>query len=157
KLPLKLAPGAGADQYLVSNSDKLPLHDLTFYKNESDGWHVATLPEFAPTATTKPSTKPATTTPATTAPAPTTAAVAAAQPPASLAENDILVTQHSDPKWDNREAASLRLRDLGVAAKPKLEAHLKPTKDPEITFRIERLIAAHTHDPQPGEQPQPAP
>ena len=75
--------------------------------------------------------------------------------PAILSEIENLVTQLGDPKWDNREAASKRLRDLGLAAKPKLEAMLKTSKDPEISFRIERLIAALTHNPQPGEQPQP--
>jgi hypothetical protein len=265
KLPLKVAAGSAPDQYVISNSDpKLPLRDLTFYKNEPDGWHTVTLVELAPTPTTKPATKPATTT-ASTAPLPTTVAVAATRPattrsatqassqpatqptgqpialhaagtkdaaqilapwkqkltagglpatdhdlilkilelhaldphrltavyrldidqmeqilplevtpqprrtnrvglvivrnidPAILTEIENLVTQLGDPRWDNREAASKRLRDLGLAAKPKLEAMLKTSKDPEITFRIERLIAALTHNPQPVEQPQPSP
>jgi hypothetical protein len=75
--------------------------------------------------------------------------------PAIITEVETLVQQLGDPKWDTREAAHKRLAELGVAARPKLEALLKTAKDPEIVYRIERLIATLTHEPVPGQGPNP--
>jgi hypothetical protein len=62
--------------------------------------------------------------------------------PAIATEIDTLVAQLGDPKWDTREAAYKRLIELGLAARPKLELLLHNARDPEIVYRIERLIAA---------------
>jgi hypothetical protein len=75
--------------------------------------------------------------------------------PAIITEVETLVQQLGDPKWDTREAAHKRLTELGVAARPKLEALLKTAKDPEIVYRIERLIATLTREPMPGQGPNP--
>ena len=69
--------------------------------------------------------------------------------PAILSEIEMLAAQLGDPKWDTREAAHKRLAELGVAAKPKLEILLKNAKDPEVTYRIERLLAALSNTGQP--------
>ena len=60
--------------------------------------------------------------------------------PAIATEIDTLVAQLGDPKWDAREAAYKRLIELGLAARPKLELLLHSARDPEIIYRIERLI-----------------
>jgi len=39
------ADGA-ADQYVITNTGDQPLHDVNFYKQETDGWHVASLAEL---------------------------------------------------------------------------------------------------------------
>jgi hypothetical protein len=272
-LPLKVFAGEADRQYVIANNEKTAaLHDLTFYKPESDGWYTTTLAELAPTkpaspattkaavtqaatsrpatnpsttvavtaVTTKPTTSPASTRPATgqassqptTRPIGQTITLAAAgtkdplellspwkdrltsaglaatdqdlilailakhaldahrltavyrldadqleqmlplevtpQPrrttrvglvivknvdPAIITEVETLVQQLGDPKWDTREAAHKRLAELGVAARPKLEALMKTAKDPEIVYRIERLIATLTHEPVPGQGP----
>jgi hypothetical protein len=255
-LPLKVQAGAGEGQYFIANSDKVSVRDLTLYKNETDGWHVANLPELKPTAATQPATRPtttlATTRPAT-APAATQAlAIASTRPttqassqpttkptgqpvalaatglkqatevlapwkerltsaglpemdwevirrilekhaldtrrltaiyrlpdeqldlllplevtpqprhtirvglvivrsidPAIVNEIETLVAQLGDPKWDTREAAQKRLLEIGLAAKPKLDALGKSAKDPEVVYRIERVIATLTREPTP--------
>jgi hypothetical protein len=267
-LPLKVFAGDADRQYIVANNEKTAaLRDLTFYKQESDGWYMTTLAELAPTkpvtpATTKSAavtttqtaaTQPTTKTAATLAAAtthPATQQTAASQPttkpigqsitlasadakdplnvlapwkdrltsaglaatdqdlilailakhaldphrltavyrldadqldqmlplevtpqprrttrvglvivknvdPAIITEVETLVQQLGDPKWDTREAAHKRLTELGVAARPKLEALLKTAKDPEIVYRIERLIATLTREPVPGQGPNP--
>jgi hypothetical protein len=265
KLPLRVLAGPADLQYQLTNSDKVGLKDLIFYKKQADGWHTARLADLPPTnkAATKPatmaSTKPATmasTKPAEPASQPTTLAAAtkpttlastqpssrpATQPagfpialaatglqdsqrvlipwkqtlttaglqptdldlilkilekhaldanrltavyrleadqldqllpldvvpsprktvrvglvivknidPAITTEIETLAAQLGDPKWDTREAAQKRLTELGIAAKPKLETLLKSAKDPEVVYRIERLIAALTREPGPG-------
>lgn len=264
KLPLRVLPGDAELHYQVTNSDKVGLKDLTFYKKLPDGWHSATVGDLPPSSpTTKPATKPATapmapttlaasrptTAPATlaaTKPATSPTTLAASQPstkptvglpialaasdaasdaallapwkarltaaglqatdldliigilekqaldanrltavyrleadqldqllpldivpsprktvrvglvivrnidPAIATEIETLVAQLGDVKWDAREAAQKRLTDLGLAARPKLELLLKSARDPEVVYRIERLIAALTRDPAPG-------
>ena len=68
----------------------------------------------------------------------------------------MLAGQLGDAKWVRREAAQKRLTELGMAAKPKLETLLKNAKDPEVVYRIERLLAAIAmQGPQPeNAQPQ---
>jgi hypothetical protein len=56
-------------------------------------------------------------------------------------EIDTLVAQLGDDKWRRREQAQKELTELGLAAKPKLEAALKH-KDVEIVFRAEQLLEA---------------
>ena len=67
--------------------------------------------------------------------------------PAIATEIETLVTQLGDPKWDARESAQKQLTELGIAARPKLEALLKNAKDPEITYRIERLLDSLNRNP----------
>ncbi len=67
--------------------------------------------------------------------------------PAIITEIDSLIAQLGDDSWPKREAAFNALEQLGLAAKPKLEATLKNAKDPEVIYRLERLIAALTQDP----------
>jgi hypothetical protein len=62
--------------------------------------------------------------------------------PAIVSEIEALAAQLGDPKWDKREAAHKRLAELGLAARPKLQTILKSSKDPEIVYRIERLLEA---------------
>jgi hypothetical protein len=50
-----------------------------------------------------------------------------------------LVKQLGDPDYTKREAAEIRLRKLGPAAKPKLQEAVN-NADPEISFRAEELI-----------------
>jgi len=50
-----------------------------------------------------------------------------------------------------------RLLEIGLAAKPKLDAMGKTAKDPEIVYRIERLIATLMREPIPNQENQPAP
>ncbi len=77
--------------------------------------------------------------------------------PAIVTEIEDLVAQLGDASWAKREAAHKSLTQLGLAAKPKLESILKNAKDPEIVYRVERLIAALSRDPNAGAVPQPAP
>ena len=77
--------------------------------------------------------------------------------PAIVTEIEGLVAQLGDSSWEKREAAHKTLTQLGLAAKPKLEAMLKTAKDPEIVYRVERLIAALSRDPTGGTVPQAAP
>ena len=255
KLPLRVHPGDAELHYQLTNTDKVGLNDLTFYKKLPDGWHTATLAELpSPSAkpTTAPGTKPATnpTTPAaatapSTQPSTRPSTLASSQPstkptgfpialaastaqsdaevlapwkmrlantglqttdfdlilgilekhaldanrltavyrldaeqldqllpldivptprktirvglvivrnidPAIVSEIETLVTQLGDAKWDARETAQKRLLELGLAARPKLEALLKTARDPEVVYRIERLIATLTRDPNPN-------
>lgn len=60
--------------------------------------------------------------------------------PAIGTEIETLAAQLGDARWDTREAAQKQLTELGPAARPKLEVLLKNAKDPEITYRIERLL-----------------
>jgi hypothetical protein len=55
KPPLRVAD-AGKDKYTLTNTEKLALHDLTFYKEEPDGWHTAVV-ESLNGAATKPANK----------------------------------------------------------------------------------------------------
>lgn len=249
KLPLRVLAGPANLQYQLTNSDKVGLKDLVFYKKQPDGWYTAKLADLQPTnkAATKPATAPATM--ASTKPASQPTTLASTQPssrpvtqpagfplalaatglqdsqqvlapwkqtlataglqatdldlivkilekhaldanrltavyrleadqldqllpldvvpsprktirvglvivknidPAIVTEIETLAVQLGDPKWDTREAAQKRLTELGIAAKPKLEALLKSAKDPEVVYRIERLIAALTREPGPG-------
>lgn len=50
-----------------------------------------------------------------------------------------LITQLGDDSWKQREAAQDRLKQLGLAAKPKLDEAVKHT-DAEIAFRAEQLL-----------------
>jgi hypothetical protein len=77
--------------------------------------------------------------------------------PAIITEIESLAAQLGDAKWDKREEAHKKLIALGLAAKPKLETILKNAKDPEVVYRIERLLAAMAQrdTPQPDNaQPQ---
>jgi hypothetical protein len=66
--------------------------------------------------------------------------------PAIMQEIDQLITQLGDDDWNKREAAEKRLRELGLAAKPKLEQAVK-NKDLEIVYRAERLMQAFAKPP----------
>ncbi len=66
--------------------------------------------------------------------------------PAILTEIESLVVQLGDKSWDTRETAYATLQQLGLAAKPKLEAILKSEKDPEVVYRVERLLASIGHE-----------
>jgi len=61
--------------------------------------------------------------------------------PAVGDEIDQLIAQLANPSWEEREAASKQLADLGPAARPKLQAALKQ-KDVEVVWRAERLLQA---------------
>jgi hypothetical protein len=54
---------------------------------------------------------------------------------------ETLVAQLGDDQWKQRQAAQQQLAELGLAAKPKLEAALKH-EDAEIVFRAEQLLEA---------------
>lgn len=253
KFPLRVQAGSGDLQYRVTNSDKVPVKDLTFYRRQPDGWHSAVVAELPATINAKPTTGPATlpstrattrlaatqpsTQPASPASRPST--IASTQPltqpstqptgfpvaltatglteasavlapwrqkltasglpptdfdlilkilekhaltpnrlsaiyrldagqldqllpldivpsprkvvriglvivrnidPAIGTEIETLAAQLGDARWDTREAAQKQLTELGPAARPKLEVLLKNAKDPEITYRIERLL-----------------
>jgi len=62
--------------------------------------------------------------------------------PAIADEVDQLITQLGDNDWAKREEAQKQLASLGAAAKPKLEAAARTTKDLEIVYRCERLLDA---------------
>jgi hypothetical protein len=277
KLPLHITAGDGELQYRISNSDKVPLKDLTFYKKQADGWHTATLASLASInggSSTKPSTTRATSAPSTaatttaaiipatrpaiavattgptSAPASRPATHASSKPvtqpvgtlvkleatglkddaevlapwreritsaglqstdldlmqnilkasaldpnrltaiyrleaeqldqllpldvvpsprktvrvglvivrnidPAIIMEIESLAAQLGDAKWDKREEAHKKLTALGLAAKPKLETILKSAKDPEVVYRIERLLAAMAMRDTPQAEAQP--
>ena len=249
KFPLRIQPGNAELQYLVTNNDKAPVKDLTFYRKQPDGWHTADISELPSTSKAQPTTVPtqspatrATTRLAATQPSsqPVSAAsrpstIASTQPatqptgfpvalsatglteasavlapwrqkltasglppadfdlilkilerhaltanrlsaiyrldagqldqllpldivpsprkitrvglvivrnidPAIATEIESLATQLGDVKWDAREAAQKQLTELGLAARPKLEGLLKNARDPEIIYRIERLL-----------------
>lgn len=55
KPPLRVAD-AGTDKYALTNTEKLTLHDLSFYKEEADGWHTAVV-ESLNGAATRPANK----------------------------------------------------------------------------------------------------
>jgi len=59
--------------------------------------------------------------------------------PAVGDEIDQLIAQLANPSWEQREAASKQLADLGPAARPKLQAALQH-KDVEVVWRAERLL-----------------
>ena len=234
--PLRVQAGSGDLNYRLTNSDKLPVRDLTFYRRQEEGWFTAAIGELAPTKTAKPASGPASrpaTTQASTQPTgfPVTLAAtglteasqvlapwkqtlaAAGLPstdfdlilkileqhaltpkrlsaiyrldadqldqllpleivpsprkvvrvglvivrnidPAIATEIETLASQLGDAKWDVREAAQKQLTELGLAAKPKLEVLLKSAKDPEITYRIERLLEGLNRPPTVPENPQ---
>jgi hypothetical protein len=54
-------------------------------------------------------------------------------------EGDVRIAQLGVEEWDERQAASKALADLGRAAQPQLEAATK-NKDLEIAFRAEKLL-----------------
>ena len=240
KFPLRVQAGKGDLHYLLTNSDKVPVKDLTLYRKQPDGWHTAIVAEVPPTNATKPASKPTTLPSTRPASSPTTqpASQPTTQPtgfpvslvgtgltepsqvlapwkqklaasglpatdfdlivkilekhamipnrlsaiyrldadqldqllpldivptprkvvrvglvivrnidPAIATEIETLVTQLGDPKWDARESAQKQLTELGIAARPKLEALLKNAKDPEITYRIERLLDSLNRNP----------
>jgi hypothetical protein len=60
---------------------------------------------------------------------------------------DRLIAELGDADWKTREAAQARLRELGTAAKDKLEA-AKENKDVEIAYRAERLLEALEEPPE---------
>jgi hypothetical protein len=66
--------------------------------------------------------------------------------PAIAQEIDQLIVQLGNDEWSQREAAEKRLRELGLAAKPKLEQAVK-NKDLEIVYRAERLMQAFAKPP----------
>jgi hypothetical protein len=43
---MQVKAGAAADQYVITNTSDQPLHDVTFYKQEADGWHIGSLAEL---------------------------------------------------------------------------------------------------------------
>ena len=61
---------------------------------------------------------------------------------------EALVAQHGDDQWKRRVAAQEQLAELGLAAKPKLEAALQ-NQDAEIVFRAEQLLEALQAPPMP--------
>jgi hypothetical protein len=61
---------------------------------------------------------------------------------------EALVTQLGNDEWKQREAAQQQLAELGLAAKPKLEAALKH-EDAEIVFRAEQLLESLQSSPMP--------
>jgi hypothetical protein len=69
--------------------------------------------------------------------------------PAVGDEIDQLVAQLASAEWEQREAASKQLADLGPAARPKLQAALQQ-KDIEVVWRAERLLQALETPPTPG-------
>jgi hypothetical protein len=66
--------------------------------------------------------------------------------PAIAQEIDQLIVQLGNDDWSQREAAEKRLKELGLAAKPKLEQAVK-NKDLEIVYRAERLMQAFAKPP----------
>ncbi|HTL27782.1 MAG TPA: hypothetical protein VL282_01115 [Tepidisphaeraceae bacterium] len=66
--------------------------------------------------------------------------------PAIMQEIDQLITQLGDEEWSKRESAEKRLKELGLAAKPKLEQAVK-NKDLEIVYRAERLMQVFAKPP----------
>ena len=222
--------------YRLTNSDKLPVRDLTFYRRQEEGWFTAAVGELSPTKTAKPASGPASrpaTTQASTQPTGFSVTLAATGlteasqvlapwkqtltaaglpstdfdlilkilekhaltpkrlsaiyrldadqldqllpleivpsarkvvrvglvivrniDPAIASEIETLALQLGDAKWDVRESAQKQLTELGLAAKPKLEALLKNAKDPEITYRIERLLEGLNRAPTVPENPQ---
>jgi hypothetical protein len=66
--------------------------------------------------------------------------------PAIAQEIEQLIVQLGNDDWSQREAAEKRLRELGLAAKPKLEQAVK-NKDLEIVYRAERLMQAFAKPP----------
>ena len=67
--------------------------------------------------------------------------------PSVANEVDQLIAQLGHAEWEQREAASKQLAELGAAAKPKLEAALKQ-KDMEVVWRAEKLLHAFETGPQ---------
>jgi hypothetical protein len=61
---------------------------------------------------------------------------------------EALVAQLGSDEWKQREAAQQQLSELGLAAKPRLEAALKHD-DAEIVFRAEQLLEALQSTPMP--------
>lgn len=53
-----------------------------------------------------------------------------------------LIEQLGDPAWRQREAAMTAIGDLGLAARATLEKEIEHRTDPEIVFRLRRLIRA---------------
>jgi hypothetical protein len=153
RFPLKVATSGsgGATAYTVTNADKLTLHDVTFYKQEPDGWHTATIASLAPTpqpSSTKPTTKPATRQ-AAAATHPATTSVAATKPtgtPISLTTTNLTDTTQLLAPW-----------------KEKLSAAGLPTTDQDLIVSIlrrhaldgKRLTAVYRLDADEMEQLMP--
>ncbi len=66
--------------------------------------------------------------------------------PAIMQEIDQLIVQLGSDEWSQRESAEKRLKELGLAAKPKLEQAVK-NKDLEVAYRAERLMQAFAKPP----------
>jgi hypothetical protein len=66
--------------------------------------------------------------------------------PAIGQEIEQLIVQLGDSDWSKREAAQKQLSELGLPAKPKLEEASKNSKDMEIVWRSERLLAKINRD-----------
>lgn len=98
KSPIKLEKGGSAESYNVINTSGAPLHDVTVYKPEGEGWRAGSLEEVAAgRSTTKPTTTAATASAAsqpdpdsttqTTSPTTTQATTAASTQPAGVKLN----------------------------------------------------------------------
>jgi hypothetical protein len=66
-------------------------------------------------------------------------------------EIDELITQLGDDEWSKRDAAYQSLAKLGKAAKPQLEK-AQSSKDMEVVWRVERLLAAINGTPPAADQ-----
>lgn len=61
--------------------------------------------------------------------------------PDALEEISTLIDQLGEPEWSLREKATRELGAFGYLASPVLRRHLRDSKDPEVSRRIERILA----------------